>query len=153
MKLSLTALALALSCVAPGASAVTHDPTDKEAIAMAERGAALIKAKGKHEMMERIHARDPQFVRGGLSLNMRDLYNAILIAHPANPRLVGGVDADGLFPGSHDYPREVIELAQRSGAGWLDSGYRDTTGRSGRKKAYVKRVGDVVLEAGIYQQQ
>lgn len=147
MKRLFTVLALCALCA--GASAL--EPSDKEAIAMAERGAALIKAKGKHQMMVRIHARDPQFVKDGLTLNMRDLYNAILIAHPAGPAMVGGVDADGQFPGSADYPREVIELAQRAGAGWLDSGYRDASGRSGRKKVYVKRVGDVVLEAGIYQ--
>lgn len=118
---------------------------------MAERGAALIKAKGKRAMMERIHAKDPQFVQSTMSLTMRDVYTATLIAHPADPSLVGGTDADGVFPGSGNHARDVIELALRANTGWLDSAYRDPAGHSGRKKSYIRRVGDVVLEAGIYQ--
>lgn len=147
MKLLLTTACLALACAGVQARA----PNEKDAIAMAERGAALIKAKGKREMMVRIHARDPLFVQGDMALTMRDAYNAILIAHPADPALVGGTDADGAAPGAELYPRDVIDLAQRAGSGWLESGYRDGAGRSGRKKAYVRRVGDVVLEAAIYQ--
>lgn len=147
MKLLLTALCLALACTDAPASA----PTDKEAIAMAERGAALIKAKGKRAMMEAIHAKDPQFVQPAMSLNMRDVYTATLIAHPADPTLVGGTDADGVFPGSGNHARDVIELALRANTGWLDSAWRDPAGHSGRKKSYIRRVGDVVLEAGIYQ--
>lgn len=147
MKQLLAALCLALACTATSARA----PTDQQAVDMAERGAALIKAKGKREMMERIHAKDPQFVQAGVSLTMRDTYTATLIADPTNPSLVGSTDADGVFPGSGKHARDVIDLAQRANTGWLDSVYRDPSGRSARKKTYIRSVGDVVLEAGIYQ--
>lgn len=59
MKLLVTLFACALTC----AGAAANEPSEKDAITMAERGAALIKEKGKDEMMKRINAKDPQFVR------------------------------------------------------------------------------------------
>ena len=45
MKMIATAAALCLGLIAT--NALANEPTEKDAIAMAERGAAVIKAKGK----------------------------------------------------------------------------------------------------------
>lgn len=152
MKLILfSAAAVVLACAAGGALAA--DPTEQEAIAMAERGAALIKAKGKEEMMKRIHAHDPQFFRGALSMDMRDLYTGIVLADAFNPALAGQPLAAGPEAGS-PYPRQVIELAQRDGKGWIATPYRDAaSGRNAIKVTYVLRVDDVVLQADIRRLQ
>lgn len=142
MKRILTA-ALCLALVSGSAAAI--EASDSAVIAMAERGAALIKTKGKRELMEHIHARHPQFVDRAVALTMRDLYTAIVIAHPSNQALVGGIDADGAGASAH--PRHVIELAQRDGKGWLAATGPAT--RGARSKSYVLRVGDVVLEAAV----
>ena len=87
MKLLATATALCLGLACSGALA--NEPTEKDAIAMAERGAALIKSKGKDEMMKRINAKDPDFVQGELYVDMRDVKTGIVLAHPYNPSIVG----------------------------------------------------------------
>ncbi|MES2019160.1 MAG: cache type 2 domain-containing protein [Pseudomonadota bacterium] len=150
MKLLVSAATVYLACLAGGAFAAGH--TEQEAIAMAERGAALIKAKGQEEMMKRIHAHDPEFFQAGLNLDMRDLYTGIVLADAFNPALAGKQLSDGPDPYSA-YPRQVIELAQRAGKGWIAAPYRDpASGKNAMRTTYVLRVGDVVLQAGLRRQ-
>ena len=148
--LSGSAAIVYLACVAGGACAA--DQAEREAVAMAERGAALIKAKGKEEMMKRIHAHDPEFFQAGLSMDMRDLYTGIVLADAFNPEQAGRQLSEGPDPYS-PYPRQVIELAQRAGKGWIATPYRDpASGKNALKTTYVLRVDDVVLQADIRRQ-
>jgi cytochrome c len=128
-------ISLALLMLASSSRAAAPAPTEQEARAMAARGAALIKSKGREEMVKRIHAHDPAFVQESLALTMRDLYTGVVLAHPVDAARTG-TDNAGTDPDTRLYPRQVIELAQRSGQGRLD-------------QAYILRVGDVVLEAGL----
>lgn len=151
MKPFLSAVSVVLACAA--GTAFAAGPFERDAIAMAERGAALIKAKGKEEMVKRIHAHDPDFFQGALSMDMRDLYTGIVLADAANPALAGKALAEGPEANS-PYPRQVIELAQRDGKGWIATPYRDpASGRNALKSTYVLRVDDVVLQADIRRQQ
>ena len=152
MKLLIVSAATVYFAVS-GAGALAADTSEKDAIAMAERGAALIKAKGKEEMAKRIHAHDPEFFQGALSMDMRDLYTGIVLADAANPALAGKPLAEG--PEAHSpYPRQVIELAQRDGKGWIATPYRDmASGKNAMKITYVLRVDDVVLQADIRREQ
>ena len=84
MKLIATVAALCLALAANAAQA--NEPTEKDAIAMAERGAALIKSKGKDEMMKLINAKHPDYVQGALYVDLRDIKTGIVLAHPYNPR-------------------------------------------------------------------
>ena len=152
MKLLITATTLCLALAAGGAFA--NEPTEKDAIAMTERGAALIKAKGKEEMMKRIVARDPEYVQGSLYIDMRDLYTGIVLAHPINTSIVGKDLTDVPDASGKKYRREIINLAQKSGKGWVDYQYKNpTSGKIEPKTTYILRVDDVVLEAGIYKKQ
>jgi cytochrome c len=149
--LFISAATVYLACAAGGACAA--DPFEKDAIAMAERGAALIKAKGKLEMMKRIHEHHPEFFQGALSMDMRDLYTGVVLADPFNPARAGKPLAEGPEAGS-PYPRQVIELAQRDGKGWIATPYRDpASGRAAMRTTYVLRVDDVVLQADIRRMQ
>ena len=152
MKPFITATTLCLAVAAGNVFA--NEPTEKDAIAMTERGAALIKAKGKEEMMKRIVARDPEYVQGSLYIDMRDLYTGIVLAHPINPSIVGKDLTDVPDASGKKYRREIINLAQKSGKGWVDYQYKNpTSGKIEPKTTYILRVDDVVLEAGIYQKQ
>ena len=148
MKLFLiSAASVYFASLAGGALAA--NTAEQEAIAMAERGAALIKAKGQEEMMKRIRAHDPQFHQGALSMDMRDLYTGIVLADGANPALAGKPLSEGPEANSA-HPRQVIELAQRERRGWIASTWRDpASGKQGMKSTYVLRVNDVVLEVDI----
>ncbi|MED5593808.1 cache domain-containing protein [Janthinobacterium sp. P210006] len=128
------------------------EPTEKDAIAMAERGAAFMKAHGKEEMMKKITAKDPDFVQGSLYVDMRDIKTGIVLAHPINPSIVGKDLTDVPDANGKKYRREIIELAQKQGKGWVDYQYKNpTTGKIEPKTTYILRVNDVVLEAGIYK--
>ncbi|HEU4775501.1 MAG TPA: cache domain-containing protein [Telluria sp.] len=150
MTIKLTAATLCLLLASAGAGA--SEPTEKDAIAMTERGAALIRAKGKDEMRKRINARDPDYVQGSLYIDMRDLYSGIVLAHPINSTIVGKDLTDIPDVGGKNYRREIIELAQKSGKGWVEYQYKNpTSGKIEPKTTYILRVDDVVLEAGIYK--
>ena len=152
MKLTATvvATALLLSCT----SALAFDPTEKDAIAMAERGAAMVKAKGKDEVMKRITAKDPEFVQGSLYIDMRDVKTGIVLAHPYNPSIVGKDLTDVPDANGKKYRREIIELAAAKGKGWVDYQYKNpTTGKIEPKTTYILLVDGVVLEAGLYKKQ
>ena len=150
MKLLATATALCLGLACSGALA--NEPTEKDAIAMAERGAALVKAKGKEEMMKRINAKDPEFVQGELYVDLRDVKTGIVLAHPYNPSIVGKDLTDVPDANGKKYRREIIELAAAKGKGWVDYQYKNpTTGKIEPKSTYILRVDDIVLEAGIYK--
>ena len=152
MKLTATvvATALLLSCT----SALAGEPTEKDAIAMAERGAAMVKAKGKDEVMKRISAKDPEFVQGSLYIDMRDVKTGIVLAHPYNPSIVGKDLTDVPDANGKKYRREIIELAAAKGKGWVDYQYKNpTTGKIEPKTTYILLVDGVVLEAGLYKKQ
>ncbi|WP_075793372.1 cache domain-containing protein [Massilia putida] len=150
MKLTATvvATALTLSC----AGALASEPSEKDAIAMAERGAAMVKAKGKEEVMKRITAKDPEFVQGSLYIDMRDVKTGIVLAHPYNPSIVGKDLTDVPDANGKKYRREIIELAAAKGKGWVDYQYKNpTTGKIEPKTTYILLVDGVVLEAGLYK--
>jgi cytochrome c len=148
MKLLATAAALSLLC----ATAQAAEPTEKDAIAMAERGAALVKSKGKEEMIKRINAKDPDFVQGSLYVDLRDIKSGIVLAHPYNPSIVGKDLTDVPDANGKKYRREIIELAAAKGKGWVDYQYKNpTSGKIEPKTTYILRADDVVLEAGLYK--
>jgi cytochrome c len=150
MKRLATALCFALASVSLAAAA--NEPTEKDAIAMAERGVALVKSKGKDEMMKRINAKDPEFVQGSLYVDMRDVKTGIVLAHPFNPSIVGKDLTDVPDANGKKYRREIIELAAAKGKGWVDYQYKNpTTGKIEPKTTYILLVDGVVLEAGLYK--
>ncbi len=150
MKRLLSASLLCL--LATGAAASLADPSEKDAIAMAERGAAIMKAGGKEELMKKITAKDPELVQGSLYVDMRDINTGIVLAHPLNPSIVGKDLVDVPDANGKRYRRDIIELAKKSGKGWVDYQYKNpASGKIEPKTTYILRVNDVVLEAGIYK--
>ena len=141
--------AIALMCAGSGALRAS-EPAEKDAIALAERGAAFVKANGKDEMVKKINTKDPEFNQGALYLAMRDL-NGITIAHPTTAligkNLLDVPDADG-----KPFRHEMVALAKGKGKGWVDYKFKNpSTGKVEAKSTYVLRVGDIALEAGIYK--
>lgn len=150
MKLLVTATSLCLALAA--GTAFAAEPTKEDAIAMVERGVAVVKAKGKDEMMKLINAKDPGFVQGSLYIDMRDLKTGIVLAHPINQSIVGKDLTDVPDATGKRYRREIIELAAKANKGWVDYHYKNpTSGKIEPKTTYIQRVDDVVLEAGIYK--
>ena len=134
------------------AAAHANEPTEKDAIAMVEKGAAFIKQHGKDKFIEKVSAKDPEFIQGALYVDIRDLQSGIVLAHPVNPTIVGKDLTDVPDASGKKYRREIIDLAAKKGKGWVDYMYKNpTTGKIEPKTTYIQRVGDAVLEAGIYK--
>jgi len=151
MKLLATATA-ALCLGFAFTPALATEPTAKDAIAMAERGVAFVKAKGKDEMIKRISAKDPDFCQGELYLGMRDVKSGVMLAHPYNASIVGKDLTDVPDANGKKYRREIIDVAAAKGKGWVDYQYKNPkSGKIEPKTTYVLKVDDVVLEAGIYK--
>ncbi|NRR32221.1 cache domain-containing protein [Oxalobacteraceae bacterium] len=139
-------------CLALGGAIATPEPNEKDAIAMTEKSAAFMKAHGKDELIKRIAAKDPEFIQGSLYVDMRDLHSGIVLAHPVNASIVGKDLTDVPDASGKRYRREIIELAQKKGKGWVDYQYKNpSSGKIEPKTTYILRVDDVVLEAGIYK--
>src|SRR6476469_6896241 len=140
--LSLT-IALAASVFA--APVFASEPSEKDAIAMVEKGAAFMKSSSKDEMIKRINAKDPDFVQGALYLTMRD-GKGVILANPVNPAMVGKdlvdvPDADGKL-----FRREILEVAKKKGKGWVDYKFKNpASGKVEAKTTYIQLVGDVTL--------
>jgi signal transduction histidine kinase len=135
-----------------GLAAAASEPTEKDAIALVEKGAAAMKAKGKIELFKRIDAKDSEFVQGSLYLYARDLKSGAVLAHPMNPALIGKDLTDVPDTNGKKYRREILELAAKQGKGWVDYTYKNpATGKIEPKTTYILRVDDIVLEAGIYK--
>lgn len=150
--MKLLASATALSFALAAGAAVASEPTEKDAIAMVERGVALVKSKGKEEMIKKINAKDPDFVQGSLYIDMRDAKTGIVLAHPINQSIVGKDLTDVPDATGKKYRREIIELAAKSNKGWVDYHYKNpTSGKIEPKTTYIQLVDGVVLEAGIYK--
>ncbi|MRW92577.1 cache type 2 domain-containing protein [Duganella sp. FT80W] len=132
--------------------ALAAEPNEKDAIAMAEKGAAFIKANGQDAFLKKIIAKDPDFLQGALYVDVRDIKTGIVLAHPVNPSIVGKDLTDIPDASGKKYRREIIELAAKKGHGWVDYQYKNpVSGKIEPKTTYILRVGDVVLEAGIYK--
>ncbi|MDB5951070.1 MAG: cache type 2 protein, partial [Massilia sp.] len=83
------------------------EPSEKDAVAMVEKGAAFMKGSGKDEMIKRINAKDAEYVQGPLYLTMRDA-KGVILANPVNPAMIGKdlvdvPDADGKL-----FRREIL---------------------------------------------
>lgn len=150
MKL-LTLLAAGAALLLP-LSGHSAEPTEKDAIAMVEKGAAYLKAHGKEELLRKVSNKDPDYLQGTLYIDVRDLASGIVLAHPVNASIVGKDLTDMPDASGKKYRREIIELAAKKGHGWVDYQYKNpATGKIEPKTTYILRVGDVVLEAGIYK--
>ena len=148
MKRILTSALIGLAMAGASAS----EPTEKDAVAMVEKGVAFIKLHGKDKFIEKVAAKDPEFIQGALYVDIRDLQSGIVLAHPVNPTIVGKDLTDVPDASGKKYRREIIELAAKKGKGWVDYMYKNpTSGKIEPKTTYIQRVGDAVLEAGIYK--
>ncbi len=145
--LTLLLSSLALTLTSPSWAT---EPTEKDAIAMVEKGAAALKKLGFDALKAKIAAKDPEFNQGELYLYIRGL-DGTTLAHP-NAALVGKnlidvPDVDGKM-----YRKDIVELAKGKGKGWVDYKFKNpATGKVEPKSTYILRQGDQIVEAGIYK--
>ena len=142
----------ALLCLSLGGAFAAAKPTEKDAIAMAERAAAFGKAHGRDELIKKITEKDPDFVQGSMYIYMRDATTGVNLAHPFNQAIIGKDLNDVPDTNGKLYRREIMDVADESGKGWVDYLYKNPeNSKIEAKTAYVLRSGDMVLVAAIYK--
>ncbi len=147
--LKLLILTLFTSLFNPLFAVAADNPAD--AIAIVEKGLSYVQKNGKDALIKEVNNKNPEFIKGDIYLYVRAMDGTVL-AHPINPKLVGKnmvtlPDGNGKL-----FRKEIIELAQSKGKGWVDYRYNNpVTKEMEDKSTYIVRSGDVILEAGIYK--
>jgi len=150
-KLSLACLALFL---AAGIVHAVAKASPQEAMALAERAAAYIKAKGEDRAFAEFNKREGRFT----DIN-KDLYVFVFdmtgrcLSHGNDPSLIGR-DLSQLKDSSGKYfIKEMISVARKKGKGWVDYQWSNpTTKRIEGKTTYVLRTGsDRFIGCGTYK--
>jgi cytochrome c len=129
----------------------TNLGTAEEAIAMVKRATALIDQKGKDEAFKQFNLASGPFVDRDLYIAVLD-EKGIMVAHGANPRIVGKSllemkDADGKA-----FIRSLIDTAQKRGSGWVEYKWPNpVTKVIESKSTYVEKVGTLTIACGVYK--
>lgn len=123
-----------------------------EAKAMVEKAAALLKDSGPDQAFAAFN--DP----ANKDFHDRDLYIFVrgmdgnTVAHGANKGMIGHTNLDLKDADGKLYNKEMIELANSKGSGWVD--YRWVNPVSHKiepKSSFIEKVGDYVVGAGFYK--
>jgi signal transduction histidine kinase len=127
--------------------------TAEEAKAMVAKAVAYLNDAGTEKAFAAFN--DPS----NKDFHDRDLYIFVramdgnTVAHGANKGMIGHTslelkDADGKL-----YNKEMIELAQNKGSGWVDYRWVNPMDKKiEQKSSYIEKVGDYVVGAGFYRQ-
>ncbi|HTZ78878.1 MAG TPA: cache domain-containing protein [Stellaceae bacterium] len=148
-----TVIALAISALVGvqfGAVAATGGTPD-EAKAMVEKAAKLLTAEGKDKAFPTFDDPSGGFVD-------RDLYVFVLdeqgttVAHGANKALIGKSLLNVKDANGKAFIKEIIDLANSKGEGWVDYEWPNpTTKKIEAKSSFVKKVGDYIVGVGVYK--
>lgn len=123
--------------------------TPVEAKKMVEQAVAYAKANGEEKALKEFNAPNGKFQWRDLYVFAYDL-NGVVMGHP-NPKLVGqnlylAPDSDGKL-----FRKEIVDLANTRGSGWVDYTYMDPmTGQEEFKITHFQKVGNLIVCCGAY---
>jgi len=137
---------------APRAGATAAHGTREQAMAMVQKAAALISSQGKDKAFAVIDDPTGPFVNGDLYVFVTSIDSGTTLAHGINKALIGKnllrlKDADGKL-----FVQAMIDMVQSKGEGWVDYKWPNpVTHKIEAKSSFVKKVGDVFVGCGVYQ--
>jgi signal transduction histidine kinase len=106
---------------------------------------------GKEKALKEFNKPDGKFVKGEMYVFAYDL-NAVMMAHPVNPKLVGKnllneADSKGKL-----FRKEIVELAITKGSGLVDYTYLNpVTKQQEPKTTSIQKMGDLIICCGAYK--
>jgi cytochrome c len=136
-----------------GSASATEYGTKDEAVAMVKRVEAMFAKDGPDATFKAVSDKSVA------EFHDRDLYPFIYdmsgncVAHGARPALIGKnlmelKDQDGKY-----LIREMVEIANGSGSGWVDYKWPNPlNNRIEDKASYVEKMGDYFVGVGIYRE-
>ncbi|MEI7611465.1 MAG: cache domain-containing protein [Betaproteobacteria bacterium] len=139
------------ACFFVSAVAFAAGPTQKEAVAMADKAVAYAAANGKDKLIAEINAKNPEFIQGELYAVVYGV-DGMRLAHPLNAKLVGKSVLDIADVDGKEYGKEFVSVAKDKGKGWVDYKFKNpVSNKVEQKTAYIVRTGDVFVMTGIYK--
>lgn len=144
-------VALLFAISAPSICVAAEVGSKDEAVAMVKRVQDRFKKDGPEATFAAVTNNDPAFLD-------RDLYpfiyklDGVNVAHGARPTLVGKNLINIKDPEGVLLIRDMIEIANTKGAGWIDYKWPNpTTNAIESKSSYVEKMGDYVVGVGVYR--
>jgi signal transduction histidine kinase len=145
-------LALAVLLALSSANAQPSYGSKAEAVAMVKRVLETFKKDGAETTFKEVSDKSTK------AFHDRDLYpfiydmSGVCVAHGARPALIGKKlidlkDQDGKY-----LIREMVNIAQSSGSGWVDYKWPNPiTNKIEDKSSYIEKMGDYFVGVGIYK--
>jgi len=125
--------------------------TPEEAKKMVEQAGAYVKANGQEKALKEFNKPDGKFVKGELYVFAYDM-KGVMVANPMNPEAVGKnllnePDSKGKL-----FRKEINELAQAKGSGFVDYTYRNPVSKAEEPKTtYIQKQGNLIICCGTYK--
>lgn len=123
--------------------------TPAEAKKIVEQAVAYVIANGEEKALKEFNAPNGKFQWRDLYVFSYDL-NGVITGHPS-PKLVGrnlylAPDSNGKL-----FRKEIVDLANIRGSGWVDYTYMDPmTGQEEFKITHFQKVGNLIVCCGAY---
>ncbi|MEC5386012.1 cache domain-containing protein [Uliginosibacterium sp. H3] len=144
-------LRLALLALCLPFAAHAAEPTEKDAVAMAQKALAYAKANGTDKLVAEVNAKNPEFVQGELYVVIVNATDGTHLAHPINQKLVGLNTVEMQDVDGREFGKDMLDLARSSGKGWVGYMFKNpVTNKVARKKSYIEKSGNIYAVAGIY---
>jgi cytochrome c len=125
--------------------------TPEEAKKMVEQAVAYVKANGQEKALEEFNKPKGKFVKGEMYVFAYDL-NAVMMAHPVNPQLIGKDLVNEPDSKGKLFRKEIVELAKTKGSGLVDYTYLNpVTKQEEPKTTYIQKTGDLIICCGAYK--
>lgn len=148
LRLIFAFLAMALSF---GAAAAEQPASREEAVAIVKKAQAYIRQNGKEKAFAEFSKPQGQFVDRELYIVVLDL-NGVMLAHGANPKLIGKSLIDLKDVNGKAFVREQIELAKTKGSGWVDFEWvNPVVQKMERRYTYLERMDDYFVLSGVFK--
>ncbi|MCU6501699.1 cache domain-containing protein [Rugamonas sp. A1-17] len=135
-----------------GAMAADQQAASKdEAVAMVKKAVGYIRQNGKDKALAEFSRPKGQFVDRDLYIAALDL-NGLMLAHGANPRLIGKNLLDIKDVNGKAFVREQIAMAKTKGSGWVEFEWVNPVSQKIEPRAtYLERIDDYFVLSGVYK--
>ena len=143
---SMLSLGLSVYLAAP---ALTQ--TEADAQSFVKSAVAFAKVNGVSKLLKEVNSPTTQFRKGELYIFVLDM-DGIIMAHGANPKLVGHDLSEREDANSVRYIQEFIKVADTKGSGWVDYLFPNPeNGKVEAKTTYIEKVEFVIVGCGVYK--
>ena len=152
MRAYIVKIVFALAALAMSFGAQAADPraSKDEAVAFVKKAVDYIKQNGKEKAFAEFSKPKGQFVDRELYIAVLDL-NGVMLAHGANPKLIGKSLLEIKDVHGKAFVREQVEVAKIKGSGWVDFEWVNPVSQKMEPRStYLERTGDYFVLSGVY---